>query len=33
MTLTLETALPVIDAAGQAGVPVLVRGGSGIGKT
>lgn len=32
-TLTLKQALPIIDAAGQCGVPVLIRGGSGIGKS
>lgn len=30
---TLERALPIIDAAGQVGVPVLLRGGSAIGKS
>lgn len=33
MTLTLDRALPIIDAAGQIGIPVLLRGGSGIGKS
>jgi hypothetical protein len=31
--LTLERALPIIDAAGILGIPVLIRGGSGIGKS
>lgn len=33
MNLTLDRALPIIDAAGVAGIPVLLRGGSGIGKS
>lgn len=31
--LTLQRALPIIDAATQLGIPVVLRGGSGIGKT